>query len=90
MTSLVYEGYRTKEHKEEIAKLEKFKSAFNIDGFEFEKAQVDPKTNTIKVHSLLNTLMIAVASSTDPKVREVLSKAGIQINDLKGKSYFPR
>lgn len=92
MNPLVYEGpgnQATEEPNKEETKAEPM-NRMRIDGFEFESAVLDPKTNTIKIHSLLNLLMVALASSTDPKIREVLDKSGIRIDDLKGKQYFPK
>lgn len=63
---------------------------FSIDGFEFAKIKEDPKTNTAGLVSLINTMLVALASSTDPKIKEVLDKSGLQVSDANGKVYFPR
>jgi hypothetical protein len=67
----------------------KKEDTFIVDGFEFDGPKSDVE-NRITVASMMNMLMIALASSGDQNIRKVLKQAGITIEDKQGKVYFPR
>jgi len=64
-------------------------ATFIVEGFEFDSPKTDAE-NRITVASMMNMLMIALASTTDLNIRKVLKQAGITIEDKQGKIYFPR
>ncbi len=66
------------------------KSTFEIDGFHFPLPDVDPTTRRMTATGVLNMLMIAIASSSDPKIRKVLKDAQVEITDITGRRFFPQ
>ena len=61
---------------------------FALGEFVFPLPQTD-ENNRIVASALLDTLLIAMASSSEKSVRNMLKQSKVEIRDVRGKVYFP-
>ena len=92
MNPLVYEGPKSAQDvpTEPAPVVAPPTKTFKVGDFEFNQANLDEKTGTISLASLINLLLIALTSSEDLNIRRVLSQSNIEVRDLHDKVYFPR